>query len=77
MKSIRVEQPKGPFKLVEEKIRRACAWPGSRIKVQGVAESVVSDSAYERRSVCRESTYPRSPGHEIAGADRSGRRRRG
>jgi D-arabinose 1-dehydrogenase-like Zn-dependent alcohol dehydrogenase len=64
MKSVRVEQAKGPFRLVDEKI----AEPGRgqvRIKVQacGVchSDSFTKDGAWPGVS------FPRSPGHEIAG----------
>ena len=64
MKSARVEQAKGPFKLIDEKI----AEPGRgqvRIKVQacGVchSDSLTKEGAWPGLS------YPRSPGHEIAG----------
>jgi D-arabinose 1-dehydrogenase-like Zn-dependent alcohol dehydrogenase len=64
MKSIRVEQPKGPFKLVDEKIVEP-ARAQVRIKVQacGVchSDSITKDALFPGI------TYPRSPGHEIAG----------
>jgi D-arabinose 1-dehydrogenase-like Zn-dependent alcohol dehydrogenase len=64
MKSIRVEQAKGPFKLVDEKIVEP-ARRQVRIKVQacGVchSDSFTKDGAWPGIS------YPRSPGHEIAG----------
>ena len=64
MKSIRVEQPKGPFKLVDEKIVEP-ARGQVRIKVQacGVchSDSITKDALFPGI------TYPRSPGHEIAG----------
>lgn len=64
MKSIRVEQPKGPFKLVDEKIVEP-ARAEVRIKVQacGVchSDSITKDALFPGI------TYPRSPGHEIAG----------
>ena len=61
MKSIRVEQAKGPFKLVDESVRE----PGRgqvRIKVRAV--SAISDSFTKDGTW---PTFPRSPGHEIAG----------
>jgi len=64
MKSIRVEQPKGPFKLVDEKIVEP-ARGQVRIKVQacGVchSDSITKDALFPGIA------YPRSPGHEIAG----------
>jgi D-arabinose 1-dehydrogenase-like Zn-dependent alcohol dehydrogenase len=64
MKSIRVEQPKGPFKLVDEQIVEP-ARGQVRIKVQacGVchSDSITKDALFPGI------TYPRSPGHEIAG----------
>jgi D-arabinose 1-dehydrogenase-like Zn-dependent alcohol dehydrogenase len=64
MKSIRVEQAKGPFKLVDEKIVEP-ARGQVRIKVQacGVchSDSITKDALFPGI------TYPRSPGHEIAG----------
>jgi len=64
MKSIRVEQAKGPFKLVDEKIVEP-ARGQVRIKVQacGVchSDSITKDALFPGIA------YPRSPGHEIAG----------
>jgi D-arabinose 1-dehydrogenase-like Zn-dependent alcohol dehydrogenase len=64
MKSIRVEQPKGPFKLVDEKIvepmRRQV-----RIKVQ--ACGVCHSDLFTKEGAWPGISYPRSPGHEIAG----------
>jgi D-arabinose 1-dehydrogenase-like Zn-dependent alcohol dehydrogenase len=64
MKSIRVEQAKGPFKLVDEKIVEPSRGQ-VRIKVQacGVchSDSITKDALFPGI------TYPRSPGHEIAG----------
>ena len=64
MKSIRVEQPKGPFKLVDEKIVE----PGRgqvRIKVQ--ACGICYSDLFTKEGAWPGITYPRSPGHEIAG----------
>ncbi len=64
MKSARVEQAKGPFKLVDEKIlepsRRQV-----RIKVQ--ACGVCHSDMFTKEGAWPGITYPRSPGHEIAG----------
>jgi D-arabinose 1-dehydrogenase-like Zn-dependent alcohol dehydrogenase len=64
MKSVRVEQPKGPFKIVDEKMPEP-ARGEVRIKVQacGVchSDSVCKDGLFPGIS------YPRSPGHEVAG----------
>src|SRR5271156_7185223 len=64
MKSARVEQAKGPFKLVDEKIlepsRRQV-----RIKVQ--ACGVCHSDLFTKDGAWPGITYPRSPGHEIAG----------
>jgi D-arabinose 1-dehydrogenase-like Zn-dependent alcohol dehydrogenase len=64
MKSIRVEQAKGPFKLVDEKVVEP-ARGQVRIKVQACgichSDSFTKDGAWPGIS------YPRSPGHEIAG----------
>jgi D-arabinose 1-dehydrogenase-like Zn-dependent alcohol dehydrogenase len=64
MKSIRVEQAKGPFKLVDEKIVE----PGRgqvRIKVQ--ACGVCHSDLFTKEGAWPGISYPRSPGHEIAG----------
>jgi D-arabinose 1-dehydrogenase-like Zn-dependent alcohol dehydrogenase len=64
MKSIRVEQAKGPFKLVDEKIVE----PGCgqvRIKVQ--ACGVCHSDLFTKEGAWPGISYPRSPGHEIAG----------
>ena len=64
MRSARVEQAKGPFKLVDEKIvepsRRQV-----RIKVQ--ACGVCHSDMFTKEGAWPGITYPRSPGHEIAG----------
>jgi D-arabinose 1-dehydrogenase-like Zn-dependent alcohol dehydrogenase len=64
MKSIRVEQAKGPFKLVDEKIVEP-ARGQVQIKVQACgichSDSITKDALFPGI------TYPRSPGHEIAG----------
>src|SRR5271155_5806455 len=64
MKSARVEQAKGLFKLVDEKIldpsRRQV-----RIKVQ--ACGVCHSDLFTKEGAWPGITYPRSPGHEIAG----------
>ena len=64
MKSVRVEQAKGPFKLVDEKIvdpaRRQV-----RIKVQ--ACGVCHSDSFTKDGTWPGVSYPRSPGHEIAG----------
>jgi D-arabinose 1-dehydrogenase-like Zn-dependent alcohol dehydrogenase len=64
VKSVRVEQPKGPFKIVDEKIAEP-ARAQVRIKVQACgichSDSITKDELFPGI------TYPRSPGHEIAG----------
>ncbi len=64
MKSARIEQAKGPFKIVDEKIlepsRRQV-----RIKVQ--ACGVCHSDLFTKEGAWPGITYPRSPGHEIAG----------
>src|SRR5271166_1344940 len=64
MKSARVEQAKGPFELVDENIlepsRRQV-----RIKVQ--ACGVCHSDLFTKEGAWPGITYPRSPGHEIAG----------
>jgi D-arabinose 1-dehydrogenase-like Zn-dependent alcohol dehydrogenase len=64
MKSIRVEQPKGPFKLVDEKIVEP-ARAQVHIKVQ--ACGVCHSDSFTKEGTLPGITYPRSPGHEIAG----------
>jgi D-arabinose 1-dehydrogenase-like Zn-dependent alcohol dehydrogenase len=64
MKSIRVEQPKGPFKLVDEKIVEPSRGQ-VRIKVQ--ACGVCHSDLFTKEGAWPGITYPRSPGHEIAG----------
>jgi D-arabinose 1-dehydrogenase-like Zn-dependent alcohol dehydrogenase len=64
MKSIRVEQPKSPFKLVDEKIVEP-ARGQVRIKVQ--ACGVCHSDSFTKDGAWPGVTYPRSPGHEIAG----------
>jgi D-arabinose 1-dehydrogenase-like Zn-dependent alcohol dehydrogenase len=64
MKSIRVEQAKGPFTLVDEKIVE----PGRgqvRIKVQ--ACGICHSDLFTKEGAWPGISYPRSPGHEIAG----------
>src|SRR5258708_22743176 len=65
MKSIRVEEARGPFKLFDEKIVE----PGrgqARIKVQ--ACGICHSDLFTKEGAWPGITYPRSPGHEIAGA---------
>jgi D-arabinose 1-dehydrogenase-like Zn-dependent alcohol dehydrogenase len=64
MKSIRVEQPKGLFKLVDEKIVEP-ARGQVRIKVQ--ACGVCHSDSLTKDGLWPGVTFPRSPGHEIAG----------
>jgi D-arabinose 1-dehydrogenase-like Zn-dependent alcohol dehydrogenase len=64
MKCIRVEQPKGPFKLVDEKIVGP-ARGQVRIKVQ--ACGVCHSDSLTKDGVWPGVSFPRSPGHEIAG----------
>ena len=64
MKSIRVEQAKGPFKAFDEKIVEP-ARGQVRIKVQ--ACGVCHSDSFTKEGAWPGITYPRSPGHEIAG----------
>jgi D-arabinose 1-dehydrogenase-like Zn-dependent alcohol dehydrogenase len=64
MKSIRVEQAKGPFKLVDEKIVEP-ARGQVRIKVQ--ACGICHSDVFTKEGAWPGISYPRSPGHEIAG----------
>ena len=64
MKSVRVEQAKGPFKLFDEKIVEP-ARGQVRIKVQ--ACGVCHSDEFTKEGAWPGITYPRSPGHEIAG----------
>ncbi|HEY6300312.1 MAG TPA: alcohol dehydrogenase [Candidatus Binatus sp.] len=64
MKSIRVEQAKGPFKLIDEKIVEP-ARGQVRIKVQ--ACGVCHSDLFTKEGAWPGISYPRSPGHEIAG----------
>jgi D-arabinose 1-dehydrogenase-like Zn-dependent alcohol dehydrogenase len=64
MKSVRVEQAKGPFKLVDEKIVEP-ARGQVRIKVQ--ACGVCHSDMFTKERAWPGIEYPRSPGHEIAG----------
>lgn len=64
MKSARVEQAKGPFKLVDEKIVEP-ARGQVRIKVQ--ACGVCHSDLFTKDGMWPGLVYPRSPGHEIAG----------
>src|SRR5271156_1318327 len=64
MKSARVEQAKGPFKLVDEKILEPSR-RHVRIKVQ--ACGVCHSDLFTKEGAWPGITYPRSPGHEIAG----------
>ena len=64
MKSIRVEQPKGPFKLGDEKIVEPSRGQ-ARIRVQ--ACGICHSDSFTKDGSWPGITYPRSPGHEIAG----------
>ncbi len=64
MKSIRVEQAKGPFKAFDDKIVEP-ARGQVRIKVQ--ACGVCHSDSFTKEGAWPGITYPRSPGHEIAG----------
>jgi D-arabinose 1-dehydrogenase-like Zn-dependent alcohol dehydrogenase len=64
MSSIRVEEAKGPFKIFDEKITEP-ARGQVRIKVQ--ACGVCHSDVFTKEGVWPGITYPRSPGHEIAG----------
>ena len=64
MKSVLVEQAKGPFKLVDEKIVEP-ARGQVRIKVQ--ACGVCHSDMFTKEGAWPGIIFPRSPGHEIAG----------
>jgi D-arabinose 1-dehydrogenase-like Zn-dependent alcohol dehydrogenase len=64
MKSVRVEQPKGPFTIVEEKIIEP-ARGQVRIRVQ--ACGICHSDMFTKDGAWPGISYPRSPGHEIAG----------
>jgi D-arabinose 1-dehydrogenase-like Zn-dependent alcohol dehydrogenase len=64
MKSVRIEQAKGAFKVVDEKIVEP-ARGQVRIKVQ--ACGVCHSDSFTKEGAWPGITYPRSPGHEIAG----------
>ena len=64
MKSVRVEQAKGPFKLFDEKVSEP-ARRQARIKVQ--ACGVCHSDMFTKEGALPGISYPRSPGHEIAG----------
>ncbi len=64
MKAIRVEQAKGPFKLVDEKMPEP-ARGQARIKVQ--ACGICHSDSFTKEGAWPNISYPRSPGHEIAG----------
>ena len=65
MKAARVEQANGPFKLVDEKMPEPSRGQ-VRIKVQ--ACGVCHSDSFTKEGAWPGVTYPRSPGHEIAGA---------
>ena len=64
MKSVRVEQAKGPFKLFDDKIVEP-ARGQVRIKVQ--ACGICHSDMFTKEGAWPGISYPRSPGHEIAG----------
>jgi D-arabinose 1-dehydrogenase-like Zn-dependent alcohol dehydrogenase len=64
MKSVRVEQAKGPFKLFDEKIVEP-ARGQVRIRVQ--ACGICHSDMFTKEGAWPGISYPRSPGHEIAG----------
>jgi len=64
MKSARVERAKGPFKIVDEKIVEP-ARGQARIKVQ--ACGICHSDMFTKEGAWPGISYPRSPGHEIAG----------
>jgi D-arabinose 1-dehydrogenase-like Zn-dependent alcohol dehydrogenase len=64
MKSVRVEQAKGPFKIVDEKIFEPTRGQ-VRIKVQ--ACGICHSDMFTKEGAWPGIAYPRSPGHEIAG----------
>jgi D-arabinose 1-dehydrogenase-like Zn-dependent alcohol dehydrogenase len=64
MKSIRVEQPKGPFKLVDEKIVEPSR---GQVRIKVEACGICHSDSFTKEGAWPGITYPRSPGHEIAG----------
>ncbi len=64
MKAIRVEQPKGPFKLVDEKIVEPSR---GHVRIRVHACGICHSDSFTKDGSWPGITYPRSPGHEIAG----------
>jgi D-arabinose 1-dehydrogenase-like Zn-dependent alcohol dehydrogenase len=64
MKAVRVEQPKGPFKLVDQKIPEP---PRGQVRIKVHACGVCHSDSFTKEGALPNITYPRSPGHEIAG----------
>ncbi len=64
MKAIRVEQPKGPFKLVDEKIVEPSR---GHVRIRVQACGICHSDSFTKDGSWPGITYPRSPGHEIAG----------
>ena len=64
MKAVRVELPKGPFKLVDDKIPEPSRGQ-VRIKVQ--ACGICHSDQITKEALFPGIEYPRSPGHEVAG----------
>jgi len=64
MKSIRVEQPKGPFKLFDEKIVEPSR---GQVRITVQACGICHSDLFTKEGAWPGITYPRSPGHEIAG----------
>ena len=64
MKSVRVEQAKGPFKLVDDKI---VVPPSGQVRIKVQACGVCHSDMFTKEGILPGISYPRSPGHEIAG----------
>ena len=64
MKSIRVEQAKGPFKIVDEKIVEP---PRGQVRIKVQACGICHSDLFTKEGAWPGISYPRSPGHEIAG----------
>ncbi len=64
MKSIRVEQPKGPFTLVEEKIVEPSR---GQVRIRVQACGICHSDSFTKDGLWPGVSFPRSPGHEIAG----------
>jgi D-arabinose 1-dehydrogenase-like Zn-dependent alcohol dehydrogenase len=64
MKSIRVEQAKGPFKLMDEKMPEP---PRGHVRIKVQACGICHSDSLTKEGAFPGISYPRSPGHEVAG----------